>query len=82
MEVQRDDGGAFTVVAHDWDPETRFRWRRTGGALSPTSEVDLEWKIPADAAPGTYRIVFFGDAKSLLNQFTPITGTSPTFTVQ
>src|SRR5690606_3469641 len=36
MEVQREDGGEFTVVARDWDLETRFRWRRTGGPLSPT----------------------------------------------
>lgn len=83
MAVQRDDGGGmFTVVARDWDPETRFRWRRTGGPLSPTSEVDLEWKIPADALPGTYRIVYFGDARSLVGTISPITGTSPTFVVQ
>ncbi|MCY1061931.1 neutral/alkaline non-lysosomal ceramidase N-terminal domain-containing protein [Nannocystis sp. SCPEA4] len=82
LEVQRDDGGEFTVVARDWDPETRFRWRRTGGPLSPTSEVDVEWRIPADVVPGTYRVVYFGDAKSLLGNFTPISGTSPTFTVQ
>ncbi|WAS90354.1 neutral/alkaline ceramidase [Nannocystis punicea] len=82
LEVQRDDGGTWKVVAHDWDPETRFRWRRTGGPLSPTSEVDVEWKIPADVVPGTYRLVYNGDAKSLLGAFTPISGTSPTFTVQ
>jgi neutral ceramidase len=82
MEVQREDGGEFTVVARDWDLETRFRWRRTGGPLSPTSQVDLEWTIPADVVPGTYRIVYRGDARSLLGNITPITGTSPTFTVQ
>ncbi|WP_170136305.1 neutral/alkaline ceramidase [Nannocystis exedens] len=82
LEIQRDDGGTWTTVAHDWDPETRFRWRRTGGPLSPTSEVDVEWKIPEDVVPGTYRVVYHGDAKSLLGAFTPISGTSPTFTVQ
>ncbi|MFY0532941.1 neutral/alkaline non-lysosomal ceramidase C-terminal domain-containing protein [Nannocystis pusilla] len=82
LEVQRDDGGTWTVVARDWDPETRFRWRRTGGPLSPTSEVDVEWKLPDDVVPGTYRIVYNGDAKSLLGTYTPISGTSPTFTVQ
>jgi neutral ceramidase len=82
MEVQRDEGGAWTVVAHDWDPETRYRWRRTGGPLSPSSEVDLEWKIPAGTPAGTYRFVYFGDGKSLGGVITPFTGTSPTFTVQ
>lgn len=82
MEVQRDDGGSWTVVAHDWDPETRFRWRRTGGAISPTSEVDLEWRIPAGTPAGTYRFVYRGDRKSLGGVITPISGTSPTFTVQ
>ena len=81
MEVQRDEGGSWSVVAHDWDPETRFRWRRVGGPLSPRSEVDLEWEVPADAVPGTYRIVYFGDAKSLGGVISPITGTSPSFTV-
>ncbi|HEY8379481.1 MAG TPA: neutral/alkaline non-lysosomal ceramidase N-terminal domain-containing protein, partial [Nannocystis sp.] len=83
MEVQRDEGGGvFAVVARDWDPETRFRWRRTNGPLSPTSEVDLEWKIPEDAKPGTYRFVYHGGAKSLGGTITPISGTSPTFLVQ
>ena len=82
LEVQRQDGNSWVTVAHDWDPETTFRWRRTGGALSPTSEVTIDWRIPKDAAQGTYRIVYHGDAKSLIATFTPISGTSPSFTVQ
>ena len=76
LEVQRQD------VAHNWGPETTFRWLRTGGGLSPTSEVTIDWRIPKDAAKGSYRIVYHGDAKSLLAIITPISGTSPTFTVQ
>ncbi|MBL8973628.1 MAG: neutral/alkaline ceramidase [Myxococcales bacterium] len=82
LEVQRQDGNDWTTVAHDWDPETTFRWLRTGGALSPTSEVTIDWRIPMDASKGSYRIVYHGDAKSLIATFTPISGTSPTFTVQ
>ncbi|MCA9660868.1 MAG: neutral/alkaline ceramidase [Myxococcales bacterium] len=81
MEVQRQDGGSWVVVARDWDPETRFRWRRTGGPLSPMSEVDLEWWIPASVTPGTYRIVYRGDARSLGGVISPISGTSPAFAV-
>ncbi len=81
LEVQRQDGDAWTVVAHDWDPETTFRWQRTGGALSPTSEVTIDWRLPAEVEPGTYRIVYHGDAKSLGGVIKPISGTSPTFVV-
>ena len=51
LEVQRQDGDKWQTIAHDWDPETTFRWLRTGGALSPTSEVTIDWRVPADAAP-------------------------------
>lgn len=81
LEVQRADEDWFTV-ARDWDPETTFRWQRTGGMLSPTSEVTIDWRVPEDAIPGEYRIVYHGDAKSLIGIITPITGTSPTFMVQ
>ncbi len=81
LEVQRADED-WLVVAHDWDPETTFRWQRTGGPLSPSSEVTIDWRVPLDAEPGEYRIVYFGDAKSLGNTISPISGTSPTFLVQ
>lgn len=81
LEVQRQDGNDWLTVAHDWDPETTFRWQRTGGGLSPTSEVTIDWHLPADVQPATYRIVYHGDAKSLGGTITPISGTSPTFVV-
>ncbi|MCA9638458.1 MAG: neutral/alkaline non-lysosomal ceramidase C-terminal domain-containing protein, partial [Myxococcales bacterium] len=82
MEVQRNQGGGeWAIVARDWDPETRFRWRRVGGGLSPMSEVDLIWRIPADVTPGTYRFVYHGDAKSLGGVIKPISGTSAGFVV-
>lgn len=85
LEVQRQDAaapGGWKVVARDWDPETTFRWQRTGGGLSPTSEVTIDWRVPADVVAGTHRVVYRGDAKSLLGTITPISGTSPTFTVE
>jgi neutral ceramidase len=45
------------------------------------SEVDLEWHIPEGTAPGTYRLVYHGDAKSLGGTIKPISGTSPSVTV-
>ena len=82
MEVQRDMGGPWVTVARDWDPETRFRWRRVGGPLSPMSEVDLSWRIPEGTPAGSYRIVYRGDAKSLGGVIKEISGTSPSFVVQ
>lgn len=82
VEVEREVGGEWTIVAHDWDPETRFRWRRTGGPLSPMSEVDVEWRIPKSAEPGKYRLVYRGDARSLLAVISPISGFSPPFVVE
>ena len=82
LVVERQDGQVWQAVAHDWDPETTFRWQRTGGALSPTSEVTLDWHVPLDATPGTYRIRYNGDAKPLIGAIYPISGTSPAFAVQ
>jgi len=85
LEVQRKNGAAWQTIAHDWDPETTFRWVRTGGPLSPSSEVTIDWRIPQDAVPGEHRIIYHGDAKSLIammKPFTPISGTSPSFLVQ
>lgn len=82
LEVQRQDGDQWLTIARDWDPETTFRWQRTGGALSPTSEVTIDWRVPQDATPGVHRIVYHGDAKPLIGAIKPISGTSPTFTVQ
>jgi len=81
VEVEREVDGEWTIVARDWDPETRFTWRRTGGPLSPMSEVDIDWTLPKSTPPGTYRIVYRGDARSLGAMITPISGTSPTFVV-
>ena len=45
----------------------RFRWRRTVTALG-FSEVDIQWDIPADQKPGTYRIKYYGNAKAAISR--------------
>ena len=82
LEVQRKNGEQWQTIARDWDPETTFRWQRTNGPLSPSSEVTIDWRIPQDTAPGEHRIVYHGDAKSLIAVITPISGASPSFMVQ
>ncbi|WP_327677371.1 neutral/alkaline ceramidase [Streptomyces sp. NBC_00467] len=80
LEVQRLVNGQWVRTLDDGDWETKYRWTRING-LTGTSKATITWSIGAGAAPGTYRIVHFGDSKNLLGRITPFTGVSPTFTV-
>eukprot|EP00930_Biecheleria_cincta_P038919 TRINITY_DN26766_c0_g1_i1.p1 TRINITY_DN26766_c0_g1~~TRINITY_DN26766_c0_g1_i1.p1 ORF type:complete len:720 (-),score=111.98 TRINITY_DN26766_c0_g1_i1:84-2243(-) len=80
LEVQRLlADGTWARHADDGDLETVFRWRRRGIAAS---EVSLEWHIPADVPPGTYRLVHFGHARSLKGAVLPYQGVSRVFEVR
>ena len=78
LEVQRLEGNRWVTVAGDNDPATRFHWKRR---LAAQSRVTIEWKIPADAVPGTYRILYHGDSKNWVGTITPFTGATQNFTV-
>ncbi|WP_086825400.1 neutral/alkaline ceramidase [Allokutzneria sp. NRRL B-24872] len=78
IEVQRQEGATWKRVADDGDWSTKFRWARWGVAAS---RVTVSWDVPSTAQPGSYRIVYRGDAKNLLGAVSPISGTSPAFTV-
>lgn len=56
----------------------RFSWARTYLAAS---EVTIQWDIPSDTTPGSYRIRHFGYAKSLFGGAAAYEGTSNTFQV-
>jgi neutral ceramidase len=83
LQVQRKSGASWVPVAYDWDWETKYRWERVN--CVPTlacSHVTVEWKIPATATPGIYRIRHDGDWKSGVNgAISPYTGYSREFTV-
>jgi neutral ceramidase len=80
LEVQRRVNNVWVTVARDWDPETRYIWQRDGIA---NSKITIEWDIPADAAPGQYRLVHSGHWKSgWTGAISAYTGNSRTFTVQ
>lgn len=85
VSVERLVNGAWTRVATEDDPTTRYRWARTGGSLSPTSTFTIEWDLDA-AAPGTYRIVHQGLAKKGLlpvaSSYVAFSGASRAFVVQ
>lgn len=58
----------------------RFKWKRTG-FLKGSSKVDIQWTVPDNTTPGTYRIQHFGHYKYILGGIFPYTGTTGTFTV-
>ncbi|BCJ48765.1 neutral ceramidase [Actinoplanes sp. NBRC 14428] len=78
LEVQRQDGGAWTTVSTDAEWQTIYRWKRE---YLGVSTAQISWTVPAGAAPGTYRIVHHGDAKGLTGTVKPFTGTTRTFTI-
>jgi neutral ceramidase len=84
LRVQRRAGLLWKDVAYDWDWETKYTWRRD--YCLPTlacSHALLEWTIPPDAEPGTYRLVHEGDWKSGWDgRVRPFQGTSRPFTVE
>jgi len=81
LEVERSDGGTWQPVARDWDPETRFAWKRWPLFLLPFSIVSVEWHIPPDTPPGTYRIKVYGDRKRPFGAIQPYSGTSSEFRI-
>jgi neutral ceramidase len=80
LEVQRQSGSSWITVARDWDPETRYEWKRDGIA---NSQVTIRWAIPSNATIGNYRIRHYGHWKSgWTGKISSYTGTSRTFSVK
>lgn len=78
LEVQRLVEGQWRRVADDGDWSTTLRWKRRGVSAS---EVTVSWDVPSDTPEGTYRIRYYGDAKSLSGTVREFTGTSAEFRV-
>lgn len=78
LSVERKVDGQWVRVYDDGDWSTKFHWSRYGLAAS---KVNITWDIPTNATAGLYRIRYFGDARGLLGGVSPISGTSPLFTV-
>jgi neutral ceramidase len=79
LSVERRNGDAWTEVAGDGHPDTRFHWRRGPLPFLPFSTATAEWRIPEDAEPGTYRIRIFGEGKRLLGSVRSYEGRSREF---
>jgi neutral ceramidase len=65
IEQQTTSGGPWTQVKDDTDWFLVYTWRRTNVVLG-YSEVDISWETYGNAVPGTYRVRYYGDSKSLL----------------
>jgi neutral ceramidase len=61
LVVEKRDGAAWKAVAHDWDPSTRYIWKRDSVA---NSRITIEWDVPAAAVAGEYRLRHVGYWKS------------------
>ncbi|KAM3523860.1 hypothetical protein MY4038_008013 [Beauveria bassiana] len=77
---QKGDDGTWTQVRDDSDWFLMFTWRKTSTFIG-RSEVDIEWDTAGNAAPGTYRFRYYGDAKNYGAGAKGFTGTSSPFSL-
>ncbi|PLB36567.1 neutral/alkaline ceramidase [Aspergillus candidus] len=89
VERNDPDSGKWEAVRTDNDWSLIYNWKRTNGALG-YSEVTLQWQIeddyygigdPKPLQEGTYRLHYYGDAKSVKGEITPFEGFGHPFTV-
>lgn len=75
LQLQRN--GTWVSVATDnaWETKFWFDYVTDGG------HAKIQWDIPTDSLPGTYKIVHYGDYKDSSNKIHAYTGTSSQFTV-
>ncbi|GAM91312.1 hypothetical protein ANO11243_093610 [Dothideomycetidae sp. 11243] len=80
QQLQAD--GSWSTYRTDADWGLVFRWERTSVPLG-NSQVSITWEIEPTAASGTYRMLYFGDAKlPIIGSIDSFTGTGGQFTVQ
>lgn len=79
LEVAHLDGDEWVRVADDGDWSTTFRWQRDGRS---GSHVTIRWDIPADAAPGRYRLVHHYTTRDTRGRLEPFQSTTRDFTVR
>lgn len=78
--VEKQDGSTWTQVRSDWDWSLVYTWTQTSTILGSSSVV-ISWETESDVEPGTYRIRYYGDAKSIGGTITAFQGVSGSFTI-
>jgi neutral ceramidase len=81
LDVERLADGGWRSVATDGDAETRFIWRRWPCFGFPFSTASVEWRVPATAQPGRYRVRIHGEGKPLIGKPRTYTALSREFDV-
>lgn len=78
IRVQRETATGWNTVADDSDWATKFHWSRSGrnGSL-----VAATWDIPADTAPGRFRILYSGHSCNASGSIAPLEVETPAFEV-
>ncbi|RCI07972.1 hypothetical protein L249_7870 [Ophiocordyceps polyrhachis-furcata BCC 54312] len=61
---QLGSDGNWTRIRDDEDWFLVFTWRRNGYFFNRGEEVDITWETKGNAQPGTYRLKYYGDAKT------------------
>lgn len=80
FEIERMSDAGWTVVATENDWSTKATWTQSSRAIPPYDPLDpfatppppineafivsIDWQIPSDVAPGTYRVLFHGSEKA------------------
>lgn len=75
------ESGEWVRVRDDSDWSLIFNWKRTSEVLG-TSEVEIVWESEAWAAPGRYRVRYYGDSKAVGGKITAFEGTSGEFILE
>lgn len=70
----------WTVVANDGSLETKFTWEKIG--FLGQSRALLEWEIPSDAEPGTYKLRHYGHHKTVFQSVKSYVGETKEFKVE
>lgn len=76
LAVQHYENGEWKDIRYDRDWDTEYHWARKGIS---NSLITVVWRSEKNAKPGKYRLVYYGDAKSLNGTITPFTGYSSVF---
>jgi neutral ceramidase len=81
VEKLDTQSNAWVRVRDDSDWSLIFNWKRASKVLG-TSEVEIVWETEAWAAPGRYRVKYYGDWKAVGGKITAFEGTSGEFDLE
>ncbi|XP_053165767.1 neutral ceramidase isoform X2 [Hemicordylus capensis] len=69
---------SWQVLYNDASWDTRFIWKKGSWGRSTAT---VEWHIPKNTVPGTYKLQYFGHSKELLSSVHAFSGTSSIFNI-